>query len=73
MFRMGIKLGSWTYVDNNSGSGKKTGQCETIADLLHQHTRRPKCWRGDIGTAEVVDYDANGEIKGGDARLTDHQ
>lgn len=70
---MEIKSGDWTYVNDNSGSRKKTGQSETIADLLHQHTRRPECWRGNIGTAEVVNYDANCDVKGCDARLTDHQ
>lgn len=73
LVRMGSKLDGWTYVNNNSGGGQKTGESQTITDLLHQHTCRSKGRRGNVGPAEVVDHDSDRDIECCDAGLTDHQ
>lgn len=39
----------------------------SIADLLHKWTSRPKGWRCDIRSTEIVNYDSDDKVCYGDA------
>lgn len=55
------------YTDQKAGNGK------AIADLLHSGTGGTKSRRGNIRTAEVVDYHTDGNVDSSHATLTDYQ
>lgn len=43
-------------------TGDKSRKGETVADLLHQLSCRPKSWRGDVLADKVVDDRSENDV-----------
>lgn len=54
-------------------SHKKAWNGKAIADLLHSGASGTKSRRGNIRTAEVVDYNTDGDVDSSHAALADDQ
>lgn len=49
-------------MDEEHATSNKTRKCQAVADPLHEGTGRTKSWRRNIGSAVVVDDDADDQV-----------